>query len=63
MTDLQSKCACHHDEDNSFNPAFSAIMGLLVVQNIGGKEVQIAINAQARKPVDNAFHVPRCMDL
>jgi hypothetical protein len=25
MTDLQSKCTCHHDEHNSFNPAFSAV--------------------------------------
>jgi hypothetical protein len=35
-----------------FNPAFSAIVGLLVVRKVGGKEVWIAINAQARKSVD-----------
>ncbi len=52
VTDVKSKCACHRDEHNSFIPAFSPVVGLSVVQNVGGKDVRIAINAQARLSVD-----------
>jgi hypothetical protein len=52
MTDLKSKCACHRKEHDSFNPAFSTVVGMSVVCKVGGKDVWIAINAQARKLVD-----------
>jgi hypothetical protein len=55
VTDLQSKCACHCDEHNSFNPAFSAVVGMSVVRRVGGQEVRISINAQARKLVDKSL--------
>jgi hypothetical protein len=55
VTDLKSKCACHCDDHNSFNPAFTAVAGLSVVRTIGGKEVRISINAQARKSVDECL--------
>jgi hypothetical protein len=31
ITDLQSKCACHRDKHNLFNPAFSAVVGMSVI--------------------------------
>jgi hypothetical protein len=55
VTDLQSKCACHRDEHNSTNPAFSAVVGLSVVRKVGGKEVRIAINAQGRRSIDDCL--------
>jgi hypothetical protein len=55
VTDLQSKCACHRDKHNSFNPAFSAVVGMLVIWTVGGKEKRIAINAQAQKSVDECL--------
>ncbi len=55
VTDLQSKCACHRDEHNSVNPAFSAVIGMSVVRVVKGKEVRIAINAQARKSIDDCL--------
>jgi hypothetical protein len=53
--DLKAKCACHRDNHNSFNPVFTAVVGLSVVWKIGGKAVQISINAQAQKSVDECL--------
>jgi hypothetical protein len=56
MTDLQLKFACHRDQHNSFNPAFSAVVGMLGIGKVSGKEkVRIAINAQAWKLVNECW--------
>jgi hypothetical protein len=54
-TDLKAKCACHREEHNSGNPAFSAVIGMSVVREVGGKEVRITINAQAQKSIDDCL--------
>lgn len=51
VMDLKSKCACHRNDHNLFNPAITAVVGMLVIQKIGGKDVWISINAQAQKSV------------
>jgi hypothetical protein len=55
VTDIHSKCACHRDEHNSLNPAYSAVVGMSVVRNVDGRQVRIAINAQARKSIDESL--------
>jgi hypothetical protein len=55
VTDIHTKCACHQDEHNSFNPAYSAGVGMLVVQRVGRHQVRIAINTQAGKSIDESL--------
>jgi hypothetical protein len=55
VTDLNSHCSSHQDEHNSWDPAFSAIVGMSVVQRVGGKVVRIGINAQGRKSIDDCL--------
>jgi hypothetical protein len=55
VTDVKSKCACHRDLHNSNNPSYRSVVGMSVVRTVGGKDVRIAINAQARKSIDECM--------
>jgi hypothetical protein len=55
VTDITSKCGCHRDLHNSTNPALSAVVGMLVIRNIKGQEVQVSVNAQGRRSVDESL--------
>jgi hypothetical protein len=52
-TNLDSKCGCHHDWNNSFHRLCQAFVGMSKVMNVGGKDVRIGINAQGRKSIDD----------
>jgi hypothetical protein len=54
VTHTSSKCACHQDEYNSFNPAFSAVVGMSVIRHVRGRYVRIGLNAQGRKTIDES---------
>jgi hypothetical protein len=53
VTDLASHCACHRDEHNSYDPLFSAVVGVSVVRMYRGRKVRIGLNAQGRKAIDD----------
>ena len=55
VTDLGSHCGCHSDDSNSFLPGFSAVAGCSVIRRINGKDVQVAINAQLCKSIDDSL--------
>jgi hypothetical protein len=55
VTDVISKCACHGDKYNLYDPLFSAVLRMLVVQKVNGWLVRIAINAQSRKAIDKSL--------
>jgi hypothetical protein len=55
-TNLQSMCGCHRDRNNSYQNAFRAVVGMSVLcRNVDGLGVQIGINAQARKSIDECM--------
>jgi hypothetical protein len=54
-TDLDLKCGCHHDRNNSFHGLCQAVVGMLKVMNVDGKDVPIGINAQGRKSIDDSL--------
>jgi hypothetical protein len=54
-TNLQSKCGCHRDCNNSYHNAFRAVVGISVLRNVDGLNVRIGINAQARKLIDDCL--------
>jgi hypothetical protein len=53
VTDLDSKCGCHHDRNNSFHKLCRAVVGMSKVMNVDGKDVRVGINAQGRKSIDD----------
>jgi hypothetical protein len=44
-TNLDSKCGCHHDRNNSFHRLCRVAVGMSKVMNVYGKDVRIGINA------------------
>jgi hypothetical protein len=54
-TNLDSKCGCHHDRNNSFHRLCRAVVGMSKVMNVDGKDVRIGINAQGRKLIDDSL--------
>jgi hypothetical protein len=53
VTNLDSKCGCHHDRNNSFHKLCRAVVRMSKVMNVDGKDVRVGINAQGRKSIDD----------
>ncbi len=55
LTHLDSKCGSHHDRHNSYNKSCRAVVGMLILRRIKGIDVQVGINAQGRKSIDDCL--------
>ncbi len=54
-TQLESKCGCHNDRNNSFHKLCWAVVGMSIIMNVDSKDVWIGINAQGRKSTDDCL--------